>query len=313
MQLFGPTGARAEPDQMARMLEGALKADPKFAAARALHGWSQLMLLWGGVSNDAGLLYKADEGALRALQDDPACGQAYMDLAVVHLLQGRKELFPREAQRAMELNPNNPIPPVWQVLYHQINGDYARAIEQVKTVIARSPLQWPPHLYLGDLLREQGDAAGAVREQLRILEQESHNGAALSALAQAYMDSGALPQARELLERAGSDGRKGYRLRAAWALLFALERKPNEARRAMDADLERYSGTHVFAPLKAAEFYAVMGDAEKALDWLDRAVRMGDDREDWLRRDPHLASLRSHPRFAQMLASIAYRRAQRSR
>jgi hypothetical protein len=63
-------------------------------------------------------------------------------------------------------------------------------------------------------------------------------------------------------------------------------------------------------PLRAAEFYAVIGDSAKALEWLDRAVDMGDDREDWLRRDPHLASLRNHPRFEQMLASIAYRRSQ---
>ena len=55
----------------------------------------------------------------------------------------------------------------------------------------------------------------------------------------------------------------------------------------------------------------MMGETEQALEWLDRAVRMGDDREDWFRRDPHLASIRDHPRFQQMLASVAYRRKQR--
>jgi Flp pilus assembly protein TadD len=295
------------------MLERALAVDPKFAAARALHAWSQVMVLWGGLSNDAGLLYKAEEDARRALREDPACGQAYMDLAAVHLLQGRKELFPAEMNRVSELSPNNPIPFAWWVVYHHINGDYATAIDHARRIIARAPLLWPPHLYLGDLLREQGDAAGAVREQSQILEQEADNGAALSSLAQAYLDTGDLPRARQVLERAHAEKQKGYRMRAVLALLLALERRRDEARREMDADLERYSGTHVFAPIKAAEFYAVMGDSEKALDWLDRAVRMGDDREDWLRRDPHLAGLHSHPRFEQMLASIAYRRAQRSR
>jgi len=56
-----------------------------------------------------------------------------------------------------------------------------------------------------------------------------------------------------------------------------------------------------------------MGDADKALEWLDRAIRMGDDREDWLRQDPLLASIRQQPRFQQILASVAYRRQQRSR
>jgi hypothetical protein len=56
-----------------------------------------------------------------------------------------------------------------------------------------------------------------------------------------------------------------------------------------------------------------MGESAKALEWLDRAVRMGDDREDWFRRDPLLGNIRDHPRFQQILASVAYRRQQRSR
>jgi hypothetical protein len=35
-------------------------------------------------------------------------------------------------------------------------------------------------------------------------------------------------------------------------------------------------------------------------------------REDWLRRNPHLGGIRSHPRFQQVLDSVAYRRKQRS-
>ena len=46
-------------------------------------------------------------------------------------------------------------------------------------------------------------------------------------------------------------------------------------------------------------------------EWLDRAGRIGDDREAWLRRDSLLANLRDQPRFQQILASMAYRRGQR--
>jgi hypothetical protein len=57
-----------------------------------------------------------------------------------------------------------------------------------------------------------------------------------------------------------------------------------------------------------ADFYAVLGEARKALDWLERAVRNGDDRAEWFQRDPLLANLRKQPRFQQIVASIAYRR-----
>ena len=78
----------------------------------------------------------------------------------------------------------------------------------------------------------------------------------------------------------------------------------------MDAGLQAYAAMQIFGPSSAADFYAVMGDADRALEWLERAVRMGDYREEYLRRNPLLTSLRAHPRFQQILDSVAYRRRQ---
>ena len=61
----------------------------------------------------------------------------------------------------------------------------------------------------------------------------------------------------------------------------------------------------------AAEVYAVLGEKDKALEWLERGVRNGDDRVEWFQLDPLLANVRDHPRFKQILESIAYRRQQR--
>jgi hypothetical protein len=55
----------------------------------------------------------------------------------------------------------------------------------------------------------------------------------------------------------------------------------------------------------------VLGDADKALDSLDRAARNGNEQPEWFQRDPLLASIREQPRFKQILESIAYRRQQR--
>jgi hypothetical protein len=68
----------------------------------------------------------------------------------------------------------------------------------------------------------------------------------------------------------------------------------------------------IFGPAYAADLYAVMGDANRALQWLERAVRMGDDREAYLRRNPLLNSLRGDARFQQIVEAVAYRRQQRA-
>ena len=41
-----------------------------------------------------------------------------------------------------------------------------------------------------------------------------------------------------------------------------------------------------------------------ALEWLERAVRNGDERIEWFRREPLFANLRSHARFQQILESV---------
>ncbi len=310
--LSAGNGARHDPPQVRRMLERALELDPQFAAARAQHAFTQALQVLQGDSNDPGLLYKAEAESRQALQDDPDSGLAHSVLAGTYFLQGRAELSRGEADKAIKANPNDPAAAQWVPLYHRLNGDYAQAIEEEKRVIARWPLFWPARVALAELLREQGDTAGAIREQERILEQDAQSRVALMFLARTYMDSGDLPKARQALERVRSEERQNYMLRLQWALLLALEGKRSEAFREMDSEVQAYAGAQVWVPLMAAEFYAVMGDTAKALEWLDRAVRMGDDREDWLRRDPHLASIRDEPRFQQMLASVAYRRQQRS-
>jgi tetratricopeptide (TPR) repeat protein len=217
-----------------------------------------------------------------------------------------------ELDQALKENPADVTAHSWLLDYHRLNGDYQRAREQADWLIRESPLFWPGRLQRGELFREQGDPTTAIREHEKVLEQAPRNADALAALTRAYIDSANLKKARQTLERAPDDERGNYGLRQQRALLLALEGTKDEAAREMDAGLQQYADMQVFGPALAADFYAVMGDSNRALEWLDRAVRMGDDREAYLRRNPLLANLRTNPRFQQILDAVAYRRRQRA-
>jgi adenylate cyclase len=49
---------------------------------------------------------------------------------------------------------------------------------------------------------------------------------------------------------------------------------------------------------------ALAGQTEKALELLEHAVARGFSQSDWVRNDPDLTSLRSHPRYRELLASL---------
>ncbi len=203
---------------------------------------------------------------------------------------------------------NLSITPTLLLNYHRFNGDYSRAEQEFDWLIQRWPTFWPAYLDLGELLREQGDPAGTIRQQERVLEQDSQNIDALASQIRAYIDSSDLTRARQTLERVRAEDRENYGLRQQRALLLALEGKKGEAAAEMDAGLQQFAEIQIFGPALAADFFAVTGDVDKALEWLDRAVRMGDDREEYLRRNTLLTNLREQPRFKQILDAVAYRR-----
>src|SRR3989338_8899484 len=295
-----------------QLLERALELDPHSGKARGVYGFTYVLMIEGGYSNDPALLYKAEEEARRALQDDPSVSYGRIVLAGVYLLQGRKELVAGELDRALQ-GEQDPLPAtMWWLLYHKFNGDYGRAEELAKEMLVADPMFFPPRTYLGEMLREQGKLAEAIREQEKVLEQDPTNILALRHLSRAYLDLGDLRRARATLERARPEDRQNYRLRLGLALLLAREGRRAEALKEMDSEVEKYAGVHVIMNAEAAAFYAVLGEKEKALEWLDRAVRNGDERLEWFQRDPLLANIRNEPRFKQILESIAYRRQQRA-
>ncbi len=297
-----------------QMLERALEIDPHFAEARAWYGFAKLLMIIDGLSNDTRWLYQAEEEARRALADDPDCGRAHSVLAGIYLFAGRKELIPGEVEKALHDNPQDADARLWLSHYHIVNGDTAMADVIIGPALEAAPTFWPARLAAAYGRVAQCDLGGALRAYEKILEQDAKNGYALQGLAHAYLVMGELRQARMVLERirpTGASGQFDYRTRVHWALLFALEGKGAEAEQELDPEVLKFATVLFWCCSWVAECYAILGEAEKALEWLDLAVRNGDERLEWFQHDPLLASIRNQPRFKQIVESIAYRRQQR--
>jgi len=295
------------------MFERALRLDPHFAEARAYHAFSQFLLIDGGYSNDAGLLYKAEEETRQALEDNPRSPIALSARPAVLLYQGRKELVPGEVHAALQVNPDSPDAKLWLVNYHQLNGDYAAAEALAREILQNAPLFFPARMNLAEMRRQQGDFADAVRQFEKILEQDPENIYAIQKLARAYAEKGDLRSARLALEGARPDHRRNYEIRLGWAVQLALEGQRAPALEEMDADVLKFVAMVPHLTSRAAEFYAALSDAPKALEWLEVALRNGDERAEWFSRNPLLANIRSEPRFKQILDSIALRRQSRAK
>jgi hypothetical protein len=128
---------------------------------------------------------------------------------------------------------------------------------------------------------------------------------AIAGLASAHLDRGDTAMARQTLGRARPEDRGNYLLRLAWALLLACEGDAGAARREADQEVLRWAELFPLSPAAVADVYSVAGDTENALAWLEKGVSAGDRRTSWFRRDPHLANVRTNPRFQQILETIS--------
>ena len=50
--------------------------------------------------------------------------------------------------------------------------------------------------------------------------------------------------------------------------------------------------------------YAMLGDRDEALHWLDRAIELGNENRTWFESDPNWESLREDPRFVALMRRI---------
>ena len=295
------------------LLDRTLALDPHFAEALRYHAFNYAIEILNGYANDTNLLYRAEEELGRAAREEPSLDDVHTAFAAVYLMQGRKELVPAQLDQALAHDPSATEALLWREIYSWLNEDETRTKEMARGLLEREPRLMPARMFLSDTLRTEGDLPGAIREQQRILEQAPENISGISILNLSYLDSGQLQKAETLLEQSRAAFAGNFMWRKSRALLLAVQGKRQEALQTMDEETLKFAGAAFPSTLEAAEFFAVLGDSSKAIDWLERVVRNGDERADWFRKDPRLASIREDPRFQVIINSIEARRKQRQK
>jgi serine/threonine protein kinase len=295
-----------------QVLERALALDSHFAEALRYHAFNYLILILNGYSNDTSLLYRAEEELRQAEREAPRLASIQVARTALYLMQGRKELVaPEQLDRILQKDPSNHDAVLWRAIILWLAGANTELKKLINGVLEHEPLMGAARMFLGETLRTEGDLQGAIREEERVLEQAPGNISGIRLLVLAYMDAGEPSKARVLLEEKRPAFGKNYMWRLTSALLLASEGRRTEAYLAMDEETLKFAAAAFPVTLDAAEFYTVQGDTPRAIEWLDKAVRNGDERIEWFRRDPRLSDIRRDPRFEQIIDSIQAHRKQK--
>jgi tetratricopeptide (TPR) repeat protein len=292
-------------------LEQALKIDPGFAEALRYHAFEYVLLLLNGFSNDRGVLSKAEEELRLVEKLDPNLASLPGAYAALYLAQGHKDRIDiAKLNRLIKERTDVPSNKNWRMIMNVFAEENNEAKLEASELLAAKKTFAAPRLYLGDVYRREKHIQDAIKEQQWILDHASSNMPAIRYLALAYMDNHEYDKAHALLEEKRSLS-ENFLLRMAWALLYAVQGNRKEANIAMNEDLQKFAGATFTVTSEVAEFYAVLNEPDKAVDWLQKAVDNGDERSDWFVQNERLKSLWKNDKFVRIINNINSNKAKR--
>jgi len=246
--------------------EKALELDPTLGHPHALLGTNKIEISWDFAGGEAEFR--------KALQLDPNDATAHQwfaeDLAA---MGGREQEAIDEANRAYQLDPLSPIVSLARASAYYDARQFDKAIEVCKSIVADNPTFGRAHISMGSAYWEEQKYPEAIQEWKTGAQLEGDkNDAEWAAATEAGYRSGGRAEAL----------RKGIEV--------------------MLAQMKARSG--YVAPYGLAQLYGDLGDKEHAFQWLDTAYQQHDRGLEAIRTDPTFDSVRSDPRYTELVRKI---------
>lgn len=184
----------------------------------------------------------------------------------------------RGAEALAEMARTREIDPYWEIfsrhelLIYYCLRNYKQMIEASRAYVASNPNSWLGYYWLGVGYEGSGQTLEAIPEYQRAIELSEGDSDPTAALAHAYATTGRRAEAQKILRE--------------W---------------------QRQSETSYVSPYMIATVYASLGDKDKAFEYLEKAYQERSfDLPHFLRADLRIDSLRSDPRFQDLLRRMNF-------
>jgi serine/threonine protein kinase/tetratricopeptide (TPR) repeat protein len=283
----------------------ALALDPSYALAyQGIGSYYGLATDWLMPPTEAGP--KEEEADRKALEIDDSLIEAHVDLASEYFWYDFDwAAADRELRRAIELDSNYPQAHEVRGWYLTDLGRFDEGVNEGRRAQALDPLTLDITGVLGfDLYyAHRYDEAGT--ELRKCLDLEPRFWPAYYWLAQVYQQQGKFPEAIAALQKARSIEDRIAAPLAELAHAYAASGRTAEARQALEELLARSKTGHVSKYL-IATVYAALGDKTEALTRLEQAYSERSWYLGFLKSDPELDSLRSEPRFQDLVRRMNF-------
>jgi TolB-like protein/Flp pilus assembly protein TadD/tRNA A-37 threonylcarbamoyl transferase component Bud32 len=281
----------------------AIEKDPAYAMAYAGLAESYVALESFGLMPAREAVPKVKEAAMKALELDNTLAEAHTALTDVKEYDWDWMGSEREFRRAIELNASDATAHQW---YSQLLTRLHRnkeALAEIKRAQQLDPLSLMINSTAGEDLIRAGRSKEAIEELRKALQIDSNFAPAHFNLGVAYMQKGEFGEAIAEFQKATTLSRSTAWFAGALGYAYARAGQASEARRVL-AELKERSKQRYVPSFDLALIYTGLEEKDQALACLQKASEEHDWRMTGVNVDPMLESLRSDPRFQDLLRGM---------
>ncbi len=280
--------------------EQAIEKDPNYALAYA--GLADSYALLGGydVLRPKDSYPRARAAATKALEIDDTLAEAHTSIARIRMAFDWDWLAAeREFKRAIELNPNYATAHHWYGMYLVRMGRFDEALSEIKQAQKLDPLSLIINADMGAPLFFARQYDQAIEQHRKTLEMDLNFPPTHLRLGAAYEQKGMYQEAIAEYQRAIELSGDNTKTSVVLGYAYAVSGRRAEAQKELDQLKEQSN-----SPYDIAMIYTALGDKEQAFEWLEKAYEDRSGGLVFLKVDPGLDSLRSDPRFADLLRRV---------
>jgi len=290
------TGTEDGMNHAIRCYQRILNLDPNCASAYA--GLADSYNNLGQLDN----LSKARAAAIKALELDSSLPEAHVTLARLRLDEKDLAGAETEIRRALSLNPSDAQAYITYAMLLIASGRAADAIAAAKTARELDPFSARNATNSGMILFMARQYDRTIVEEQAALQLDPQHQRAFYWLGYAYEQKGMYKNAIAEYERVLPNDDHGIFL-AALGRSYALAGNSKKAAEVREK-IEHFPAGDFVWPYDAALLYASLGDKDRAFHWLERDQKEGGGWFLFLNADPRLSTLRSDPRFHDLVRRV---------
>lgn len=303
-QFIYHTVSRADLESGINHFERAIELDPKFALAHSALGSCYVHRVIKGLG-EAKDYEKAQKEFTKALAIDPRLLEARMQMIFIYISDGQKPKAREEVERLREEYPNDVGVHFARGYLARLDSDYERALRSFERMVRLNPNERVVASYnRARVFMYQARYEEALDEINQGAELEPDHPMIQTFRSRVLYYRGEVDAATRILEQVLERHPKMDGIRPFLAICLSAQGKHELANKQLTERVKVAAAVDHDIAYWLASAYLLQGRQVLALEWLNKAIALGNDNYRWFEADPNWTDLHSDARFKEMMQRV---------